>query len=334
MQQSETSMTNSMRSFLVVGLTLLVPASLIAQQITFLRDGKLYRGTPGHQQFQKIADLGLPSLRNGSDFDLSPDGKFLAFNTNSNVVKPSGLPDPTRHIAVCELANGGVSVFEATPKKNAFGPRWSRDGETVAFQCLSTVRGEDHPWGIALLKKNMTGLTLLNPPGVYEMYVFDWTAEGNLLVYDRDTLVTVSPSGVELSREVFGLEAKTDMELSPSSSDQMVLSPDGKLIAYVVTVFDNGLEGFKKIYPDGGYGALMIRDRAAKTLRRITPKTLAATLERPAWTPDGRTLLFTAIEAPKRGVPASRVKESVYALDPNTGTISIYMRNASQVWPR
>jgi TolB protein len=77
-------------------------------------------------------------IAKGSWPDISPDGTHLAFNTNENEIFQPGQPpaQPTRHIAVADLATGKLTILKKIPSDNCFGPVWSPDGTKLAFEIL------------------------------------------------------------------------------------------------------------------------------------------------------------------------------------------------------
>src|SRR5258708_20036001 len=95
-----------------------------------------------------ISPNDLLSFKALSDVQISPDGRTVAFVVGAPVKVDT--PSPKSQIWLAPLAGGPAREFTAGPRTD-YAPRWSPDGQTLAF--LSD-RGEKGTAQIHLLSRN------------------------------------------------------------------------------------------------------------------------------------------------------------------------------------
>jgi dipeptidyl aminopeptidase/acylaminoacyl peptidase len=210
------------------------------------------------------------SVREVSDLQLSPDGSRVAFV----VTEP-----PDRRSSIWVAAVDGASE----PKRiasAASSPRWSPDGDTLAFL--------DESSQIQLLRGGQS-TALTSARGGVEDY--QWSPDGKEIAYvvrdqvaENDPIIVDGPVGFARLWIVNVIDGKTaqlthdDFEIS-----EMIWSPDGRELALVVAPSSKP--------EDGDRASLIVIDRATgKIARTVTPHVAFAGALR--WSPDGRLLTF------------------------------------------
>ena len=285
-----------------LGMFLIVAQYGYSQRIAFVHGSDVFTGDVHTGVFQKLARLGGNAAK-GDDLQLCADGHRVAYTFTVNLKRAAdpGRPDFERYIEIANIDGTGRSRLLNTPERNAFGPLWSPDFRSVAFQCLYPMPDSRLlQWRITTagetLKKSMP---LMSPVLERGFFVFTWTPQGELVILGNDTLNIFSPDGSRTGFERLSLDTLEGTEFSPSSSDILSLSPDGRSMVWILTGADEGSKNFAGIYEEDLYGIMMVYDRTAKTLRRISPKTMAVTFEPPCWTSDGKSVIFCGIQAAK-----------------------------------
>ena len=209
-------------------------------------------------------------IRELSDLQLSPDGSRAAF-----VVRES--PDGRTSIWIAAV-DGATQPQRVVP--NASAPRWSPNGETLAFL--------DESSQIRLLHGGQSA-TLTPARGGVEDY--QWSPDGKEIAFvvrdqlaESDPIIVDGPVGFARLWIANVADGKTaqltrdDFEIS-----EMAWSPDGREIALVVA--PSSKPG------DSDRNSLIVIDRATgKIARTVTPDVAFAGALR--WSPDGRFLTF------------------------------------------
>ncbi len=228
----------------------------------------------------------LFSLAAAADPQISPDGRWVAYVRRSNDI----MTDRARSsIWLIDTASGDQRPLVAGAG-NHMSPRWSPDGKRLAY--FSTAEG-----------------------AAPQLFV-RWMDNGQ-------------------SARITGL---------PDSPNGIAWSPDGRRIAYLMTVPDEGTklgsappkpEGAEWAKPlevidkvtyrtdDGGYvkpgfDHIFVVDALGGAPRQLTFGAYHDGV--PEWTPDGRSILFSAVRKPDWEMIAN--DSEVYRLDIDSGTIT------------
>ncbi|HTP34775.1 MAG TPA: protein kinase [Candidatus Acidoferrales bacterium] len=196
----------------------------------------------------------LQSAKGASRPSLSPDGKWLAYNSTEQ--------------EECLLVAGadGSGVRQLTNAEyRSRGPRWSPDGRQIAF--FSTRSGEWEIWTTDPSGAESRQLTNLAGNNVAWPV---WSADGKHLAY---TLFGLNTFLIEADK---AWSAQTPEKLPPFPDDGQVFSawnwsPDGKMIAGFLDR-DNGIA---------------IYTPASRSFRKVTERGAD-----PVWLSDNRRLLY------------------------------------------
>jgi Tol biopolymer transport system component len=160
-----------------------------------------------------------------------------------------------------------------------FHPRWSPDGEKLAFLHSGASDYLSTGLVIAEVKMGEGGAVIQGSLQNGVRHGMAWSPDGQRLVFSRKAgtskygsdfydIYTINASGKKEKRVTRGLRAH-----SPD------WSADGKTIAFVIN--RDGTENLSLIDPDG------------KNYRKLTDFQNGEQVFRPQWSPDGRQLLFT-----------------------------------------
>jgi Tol biopolymer transport system component len=154
-------------------------------------------------------------------------------------------------------------------------PRWSPDGRMVAV----TIPGPDGSWQIATIPSRGGAATVLTSgSGMSELP--SWSPDGSWIAYDYSPTV----GGPGFHNVLYRMDADgSNPRLlgNPDTFDvQPAVSPDGKEVAFL------------RLNANGEFGTIWIRDIATGKDRQLVAA--GSNLETPAWSPDGRWILYTS----------------------------------------
>lgn len=231
-------------------------------KIAFVRGGDIYVINPDGS--------GETQLTSGLDFDFdpawSPDGQQIAFSRNSDIW--------------VMRSDGTQQVVLTTDTSTEGNPSWSPDGRRIAFE-----RGHE----IFVMNEDGSGAVNVtnhpeedadpawSPDG--QRIAFTTRRDDQGLVEDRGEVYTMSPNGSALQR----LTSNAGDDDAPGPGDRRpAWRPDGLELA-----FDSdrlrGTSGIFLMAPDG-------------SAERQVPTAPLVTSFGPAWSPQGRELVFSGFD--------------------------------------
>jgi TolB protein len=137
-----------------------VASSAAAQpRIAFERQPSVWIANIDGSGQRKIAD--------GINPDLSPDGRFLAFNT----VEPRQL----HRLAIADLDSGRITILKEIPSEDCEQPNWSRDGRKLLF-VFDAKTNERH---VGIVNADGSGFRDVQAGLAYDIYYTPvWAADG------------------------------------------------------------------------------------------------------------------------------------------------------------
>ncbi len=190
---------------------------------------------------------------------VSPDGKTVAFDIYAMLwVMPIGGGPPRR------LTD---DIFEICQ------PDWSPDGKTIAFQ--SYRDGNFHIWTIGADGSGLKQLT----KGAFDCREPRFSPDGSKIAFSSDR---GGRYGVHVLHVASG--AITPFSSGPGDEFEPSWAPDGKSIVFTVDKVRIEVQGF---------------DGARRTIGKVkasADRFNAASVASPAFTPDGKDVIYTAIE--------------------------------------
>ncbi len=301
--RSTTGNQTMKRTLLVLLSVVLMAMPGFGQRIAFVRGKVIYVGDLAGKVFKKSERLGGNAAK-ADDLQLCSDGMSVAYTLSVDVKHPkgSGKPDFERYIELSRLDGSERARAPDTQEQNSFGPRWSPDKRFLAFDRLYRFSAsQDLQWRVTIAGRDLKDpAPLRNSLLDHGFFVYAWTPDGHLAVMGNDTLNVLDRSGALAESTPLTLDTLGGTAFSPSSADILSFSPDGQSMLWILTGADDGSKNFAAIYDEEDlYGIMMLYDRTTKTLRRISPKSVAMSFEPPVWLSDGKTILFTAIQATK-----------------------------------
>lgn len=219
------------------------------------------------------------------DPDLSPDGSRIVFTSNET--------DNGRNDIFLRDENGTVRNLTSHPATDEWA-RWSPDGRQIVF-------GSDRDGVFAIYVMDAEGREvrrLTDPPrlGRYA----SWSPDGRHIIFRSGIDIAIVPS------DGSGPAISLTREAAPSFAQMPAISPDGRSVAFMsfregyCAVFRMTIEGFDQV--------------------NLTPKDAADAPSRwcsraPAWSADGRTILFMSQRPGTGGV------NQIFAVDMDGGNL-------------
>ncbi|HEX6941403.1 MAG TPA: protein kinase, partial [Gemmatimonadaceae bacterium] len=196
------------------------------------------------------------------DAAISPDGQLVAY--------AAGTPGRTR-IYVRQAAGGTPRALTDSSLGGARTPRWTPDGQMLTFlvgQSLHSVMALGGPSRV-----------LMDGPG-YEFASPSLSPDGKSIAFADDSAIFVRPVGGGPAR----------MLARAHYPSYLVWSPDGKRLAFVTdnAWFIYGLANLGNLAPSS---ILVVNADGGEPIRITNVAHLNTS---PAWTPDGRAVLFVS----------------------------------------
>lgn len=195
--------------------------------------------------------------------------------------------DPVKASIVTYDAATGQKTLLAKPGGHLQSPRYSPDGQSVAF----TRMGEDGRQSLWLVRNGDKPVQLptTGAPDGGSLFELAWTPDGAFITaQDMRWLRFFKPDGSE-ARRVALKDVTGGRQDAVTSADRFSLRPGGTgeiLFSMMVP----GTKLFQKKVPDLS-SALFLHDPKSGKTTRLTPESLTAFA--PSWTPDGQGLVFT-----------------------------------------
>ena len=287
--------------FLANLFLLFLPVASAAQSLTniskicFARGGFVYVMDMKTKQTKRIVK--------GSDPNISPDGKQIAYTFSANSTTPN------RIVKVIDLETNKERDFKGLAKFIHYGAIWSPDGKWLAVNVFKEV-GQKYNWEVAIVNPENGEWRFLTDTISHDgAYLSSWTANSRSIVcHDLNFIYEIDLNGKIVRRLTVGDVTKDN---SISSASRFVFSPDGKML-----LFDSDL-------PDE-VGGLFVYNIEDKTLRRVTPKTVSAA--EPMWLPSEKEILFSGRQVGR----GRQIPQKLFKISLTGNTLEAIITNADQ----
>jgi Tol biopolymer transport system component len=200
-----------------------------------------------------VRNLTRRHFRDAGDFDWSPDGESIVVDVWNERIDRHRL-----HV---------ISTEAGPPRRltggNDYGPRWSPDGSTIAFQRF----GRGGVAGLYAVAADGTRLRRLAARASSPA----WSPDGSRIAYFSG----IRPSTIHLIDPDGG--TRTRLAAQPGEPGGLAWSPDGSTIAYDAYHPGRGWD-IHRVETDSGRRTRLTADRGDEVS--------------PAWSPDGATIAY------------------------------------------
>lgn len=220
-----------------------------AQMISFERGESIWIANLDGSNAKKVTKGAYPQI--------SPDGKYIAFNIEKNTNSIS------RFIAILEIASGKIKQLKNIPSDNNFNPTWSPDSKKLLFNTFI-----DNDWHLAVINSEDSGYQLIqNTKGEFSPA---WAIDNNsFFSHDLESIYWIDIKGNIIKKwSLQTIIGNADM----SSASRIQVAPDGKKLIMDVDMRETiTIKNW-----DEPPSALWMYDLSTNKSTRLTPKGLLA----------------------------------------------------------
>ncbi len=124
-----------------------------------------------------------------NDYDLSPDGKWIAFGFNPNDDKRD---DQARQLIEMDVKTGKVQVLAKAARYNHHHPRYAPDGKTIAVLLNDYARSVDDDSKLALIDRKTNKLSFVGAWDRLVGFPLKWSADSQAIYFTADEYSRVS----------------------------------------------------------------------------------------------------------------------------------------------
>lgn len=266
----------------------------------------VYAVQPNGSRLVQISDR---PLLNWNGAAAAHDGRYIALSTES-----SQIDTATKMITIVDPQGNVVYATDHPAGSGAFPLAWSPDDQTVLYLVFQTLPDGTHDNVIYALDLPTLQWTQLTPLDDKSDWDATWTPDGRQIIYESNGLWIMNRDGSD-SRLLF------DPALL-GYPRRVAVSPDGSQIATQPA----------DTFQDAGNWDIWIADINGENARNLT-NTPDWDEENPAWSPDGRFVVYNAI--PVRGdEPYSGGASRIFVHDLTSGERRILIESGSSVEPQ
>lgn len=245
----------------------------------------------------------------GYDPAISPDGRQIAFTQYEYSGK-----DLNRHITLCEVGSGEVTILGTVPGTTSFGPAWSPAGDAIAFTVYA-----GGAWGVGVVRPDGGGYRLLTEGLGVDLYSPTWTGDGRIVCHGGGRIYTLDPRGGVAHKEPY---EKIAGGYAVTGATTFAFSRDKEYLLFGAAVDGESIRGLNE--PPR---SVFVHRVSSGVTTRITPTGLCGLY--PSWYSNGRILFsgFGEGDMPPAGGGAIRTR--VYTVDVTGKNMKILIEDAT-----
>jgi TolB protein len=276
-----------------------VVREVLAEVIAFERDDAIWIANTDGSGSKKLCKGSAPSF--------SPDGKHIAFHTDTST---SG--EVIRQIATADVATGKIAVFhDGIPSRNCQEAVWSPDGTRIVFNIF-----DGSEWHLAIINTDGSNFRYVRKSSQAHPSVWSicWARDSqSLYCQDLDNIYQLTADGTELKKwSINSMFPKVSL----TSASAMSLAPDGNTLVIDVEMDETATNLTKN---EGPPSAIWIYNLSANKAERITKPGLSSW--HPCWLNNSEILFST--EMRKEKTP------SIYKINISTKQQTRILQNAN-----
>ncbi len=279
-------------------------SGLNAQTIAFQRSGD-----DGDEIW--IADKNGDNLQfvcKGMDPDISPDGKYIAFNAGNG-------------LGYVNIKSKEIHIFKSIRAYRSFGPKWSPNSSMIAFMCL--VR--PYPWGIGIVDLEDTYFHILTAgSNIKDIWAPAWDPEGKYVLCRGDgNILKIDLNGNIINKIPY---KNIDLSYGIANGTRLSLSGDGNYLLFDAMIENEKIKGL----PEPPI-AIFIHNLLTGKTTRVTPAGICAL--RPCWMSDNKIIFEGFTEGDIRGHQGKYeyeidIDRAIYSIDIDGNNMKKLILNA------
>jgi Tol biopolymer transport system component len=287
----------------------LIPAFII---ILFLAAGAYFLFRPdGAPMIMEPGEMKQISHDPGLELDpdISPDGKMVAY-----VSGPVGQ----MHLVVRQVAGGRPIAVTQNFSGGQRWPRWAPDGNQLAFCSESSIYIVPAFGGVPRrIIENSSGNSAYSPA---------WSPDGKKMAFVQEDAIHIFDLETGKSEKIIDVKEAHCLSWSPDGSKIAYVSGNINFVFSIIDIPESRMSFIGNIAPSSIY-ILSLADRSAINVTGLESMNIS-----PAWSPDGKQLLFISDRGGARdiftmplassGKPGAQPARLTTGLDAHTISIS------------
>jgi serine/threonine protein kinase/Tol biopolymer transport system component len=243
------------------------------------------------------------------DPDISPDGRMVAFVTG---------PVSRMHLVVRQVAGGRPIAITQDFSGGQRWPRWSPDGNQLAFYSEGSIYLVPAFGGIPRrIIDNISGSSAYSP---------EWSPDGTKMAFVQNNAIHIFDMNTGRSEKIIDVQEAHCLSWSPDGSKIAYVSGNVNFVYNSIDISEARMSIIGNIAPSSIH-VISLADRVTQRVTDLESMNMS-----PAWSPDGKQLLFIsdrggardiyAVPLTSSGQPRGQPTRLTTGLDAHTISIS------------